>query len=116
MQPYADAGIGLTEVIFDGERRSFTFGIGVQFRFNNWGIAIECRGLVGLSVPRGCPKWPTRCSLAMCISTDKLAYRDYPVASTSATLTKKSAPEYTCSRTTNRMSGMRRNHNSGEDG
>ena len=45
VQPYADAGIGLTEVIFDGERTSFTLGIGVQFRFNNWGIAIESRGL-----------------------------------------------------------------------
>ena len=29
---------------------------------------------------------------------------------------KKSAPEYTCSRTTDRMSGMRRNHNSRGDG
>ena len=62
-QPYVDAGIGLTEVVGDGERTSFTFGLGAQYRFSNWGITIESRGLGWSERSKGAPEAANEISL-----------------------------------------------------
>ena len=57
-QPYIDAGIGITEVVgIDGDKTSFTFGLGAQYKFNDrWAIAIESRGLGWSNRSTGSPE------------------------------------------------------------